>query len=245
MSAIPQQIAEIQERMLSFSLNGKTISVSARADERLTTVLREKLGLTGTKVGCDAGDCGACTVLLDKRQVCACLLAFAQVENRELVTVEGLAAEPRLTRLQQAFQDHGAAQCGICTPGMLIAASDLLQRSTRPDQQQIMDALGGVLCRCTGYRKIIEAVMIATDQYKHIAESNAESATGSIVGRRWSKVDAAGKVDGTDRFGADDAPADCLWLKPIRSPHARARFQIGDTEFSLPAFSWPGKNSKC
>ena len=116
-------------------------------------MLREHLGLTGTKVGCDAGDCGACTVLLDGEQVCACLVPLGQVRGRSVTTVEGLAGNGGLSRLQRAFHEHGAAQCGICTPGMLMAASTLLGRPRPPSEPEVLDALGGVLCRCTGYRK--------------------------------------------------------------------------------------------
>ena len=115
-----------------FQVNGRAVEVGAAPGSRLTLVLRDHLGLTGTKVGCDAGDCGACTVLLDGEQVCACLVPLGQVVGRSVTTVEGLAENGRLSRLQQAFHEHGAAQCGICTPGMLMAASTLLDRSPPP-----------------------------------------------------------------------------------------------------------------
>ncbi len=111
---------------ISFCLNGKTAFVDSAPARRLAHVLREDLGLTGTKVGCDAGDCGACTILLDGRQICACMVPVAQAAGRDIVTVEGLAADGKLNALQNAFHHYGAAQCGICTPGMLMAASDLL-----------------------------------------------------------------------------------------------------------------------
>jgi len=144
---------------LAFSVNGQTVSIPlVRAAQRLTDLLRDDCGLTGTKVGCSAGDCGACTVLLDGEQVCACLVAGAQCAGRQVETVESLApAGGPLSALQQAFVDHGAAQCGICTPGMLMAAADTLRRHPQPTEQQVLDGLGGVLCRCTGYRKIVEA----------------------------------------------------------------------------------------
>ena len=143
-------------------VNGRAVDVDAPPASRLTHVLREHLGLTGTKVGCDAGDCGACTVLLDGEQVCACLVPLGQVAARSITTVEGLAVDGRLSRLQRAFHRYGAAQCGICTPGMLMAASTLLSRPHPPTEPEVLDALGGVLCRCTGYRKIVEAVLAAT-----------------------------------------------------------------------------------
>ena len=148
-------------QVISFRVNGELRRVTAPPVSRLADVLRDDLGLTGTKIGCNAGDCGACTVRLDGRQVCACLVALGQVGGRAVTTVEGLAAGGRLDRLQRAFVAHGAAQCGICTPGMLMAAADLLERNPRPTEAEALDALGGVLCRCTGYRKIVEAVLAA------------------------------------------------------------------------------------
>ncbi|MFO1058699.1 MAG: molybdopterin cofactor-binding domain-containing protein [Dongiaceae bacterium] len=189
---------------------------------RLADVLREQCGLTGTKVGCNAGDCGACTVLLDGAQVCACLVPVAQAAGRSVTTVEGLA-DGELSALQQAFHRHGAAQCGICTPGMLMAAADLLRREPSPDAEAVEAALGGVLCRCTGYRKIVEAVL---DAARPQPLPDAPPA-GAAVGARIPRLDGIPKLDGTERFGADAAPEDCLWLRAVRSPHASARFTLG------------------
>ena len=209
---------------VAFTLNGAPQRVAARPAERLSDVLRETLGLTGTKVGCNAGDCGACTVLVDGRQVCACLTAVAQVEDRAVQTVEGLAQGARLDRLQQSFLAHGAAQCGICTPGMLMAAHDLLARTANPSENEVCDALGGVLCRCTGYRKIVDAVLAAARGEVALAHP----AVGAAVGARAPKTDGAPKVTGSERYGADRWPDGALWLRVIRSPHAKARFEIGD-----------------
>ncbi|XJO02554.1 (2Fe-2S)-binding protein [Aminobacter sp. UC22_36] len=145
---------------ISFTVNGANVSVTAAPMRRLSSVLRDELALTGTKVGCDAGDCGACTVLLDGEPVCACLLPMASAEGASVRTVEGLG-NGGLSALQASFLAHGAAQCGFCTPGLLVTATALLERSPQPSEQQVQDALGGVLCRCTGYRKIIEAVVEA------------------------------------------------------------------------------------
>jgi len=209
---------------VAFTLNGVPQRVAVGPAERLSDVLRETLGQTGTKVGCNAGDCGACTVLVDGRQVCACLTAAAQVEGRTVQTVEGLAEGARLDRLQQSFLAHGAAQCGICTPGMLMAARDLLARNARPSENEVCDALGGVLCRCTGYRKIVDAVLAAACGEVALADP----AVGAAVGARAPKTDGAPKVTGSERYGADRWPAGALWLRVIRSPHAKARFEIGD-----------------
>ncbi len=142
----------------AFEVNGRACSVSAQPLQRLSSVLRDELRLTGTKVGCDAGDCGACTVILDGEAVCSCLVPAAALEGASIRTVEGLA-NGRLSALQASFLAHGAAQCGICTPGLLVAATALLERNAAPSEEEVKDALGGILCRCTGYRKIIAAVM--------------------------------------------------------------------------------------
>ncbi len=125
--------------------------------------------------------------------------------------------------LQRAFHRHGAAQCGICTPGMLMAASDLLARETRPSEAMVMDALGGVLCRCTGYRKIVEAVLDVVGD-----GVSAAPTAGAAVGARIAKLDGVAKLTGAERYGADSAPGDALFLRAVRSPHASARFTIGD-----------------
>src|SRR6202047_3706950 len=153
---------ETDAQFIAFRVNGRVVSVSSSPLQRLSRVLREELGLTGTKVGCDAGDCGACTVLLDGDPVCACLVAAGQIEGREVTTVEGLSARaPIHDQLQKSFLRHGAAQCGACTPGMLVSATALLERDAEPSESAVLDAIGGVLCRCTGYRKIIAAVLDA------------------------------------------------------------------------------------
>jgi len=144
---------------MRFTLNGKVVSSDVGGTRRLLDVLREDLHLTGTKEGCGEGECGACAVLIDGEVVDSCLIAVGQVEGRTVTTVEGLADGGRLTALQQAFIEHGAAQCGICTPGMLLAAQALLQRSTRLSADDVREGLAGNLCRCTGYTKIIDAVV--------------------------------------------------------------------------------------
>ena len=235
---------------VSFDLNGKPLTIDVDPFERLSEVLRIDLAMTGTKVGCDTGDCGACTVMLDGRQVCACMVSAAQADGAEIETVEGRADDKLLVKLRVAFLEHGAAQCGICTPGMLIAARDILHRKPHPSRAEIEDALGGVLCRCTGYLKIVEAVESIG---AHHTPRTAATPAGSAVGARIVRIDGAPKVDGSDQFGADAAPADALWLRVIRSPHARARFELGsfdalhqrfpDLVTVLTAADIPGENS--
>ncbi|MFZ0733619.1 MAG: molybdopterin cofactor-binding domain-containing protein [Candidatus Sulfotelmatobacter sp.] len=212
--------------LISFSVNGRQVEVAASGERRLSRVLRDDLSLTGTKVGCDAGDCGACTVLLNGDPVCACLVAAGQVAGCEITTVEGLAARsPLLGRLQKSFLSHGAAQCGACTPGMLVAATALLETNSHPDENEIMDAMGGVLCRCTGYRKIVSAILNV-----HQEAVQSCPAAGSAVGARLVRIDGQKKVDGKEIFGADEIPAGTLGVRAIRCPHHRARFQFGDLE---------------
>lgn len=231
--APPRASAAVDE-CVALVVNGVARTVRTDRSRRLAHVLRDELGLTGTKIGCDAGDCGACTVLVDGAAVCACLVATGQAEGRRVDTVEGLAHAGMLDRLQRAFLAHGAAQCGICTPGMLMAAHALLAENARPTATEVEDALGGVLCRCTGYRNIVAAVLAAGAGEVALATP----ARGSAVGARAPRTDGVPKVTGTETFGADQAPANALWLRAIRSPHASARFVLGDTS-SLRA-TYPG-----
>jgi CO/xanthine dehydrogenase Mo-binding subunit/aerobic-type carbon monoxide dehydrogenase small subunit (CoxS/CutS family) len=250
---------------IRLTVNGEPALLTAPPFKTLAGVLRDELGLAGTKIGCDAGDCGACTVLMDGFQVCACLVSAAQADGAAIQTVEGPGPDGLTDRLREAFLAHGAAQCGICTPGMLMAAADCLSRNQQPDAAAVRDALGGVLCRCTGYVKIVEAVLevaggpepspegrgwsrsdrvrahgagelapIAGAASPHPAAAQPPSPHGSreadAVGARLRRVDGRAKVDGTDLFGADYAPPDSLWMRVVRSPHARASFEIGDLD---------------
>ena len=144
---------------VNFNLNGRPQTVFTSQIRRFSDVLREDLGLTGTKIGCDAGDCGACTILINGEQRYACLTATGQLEGSDVRTVEGLSKNGELTPLQNSFLEEGAAQCGICTPGMLMAAQSLLDQIPNPSEEQVLEALSGVLCRCTGYTKIVKAVI--------------------------------------------------------------------------------------
>jgi carbon-monoxide dehydrogenase small subunit len=144
--------------IVGFRVNGKAVAVDAPPMARLLDVLREDLRLTGAKEGCGEGECGACTVLIDGVAVNSCLVPVIQVRDASVTTVEGLAADDRLHPVQEAFVAHGAAQCGICTPGFLVAAKQLLDDNPHPTRADVRQALAGNLCRCTGYQKIIDAV---------------------------------------------------------------------------------------
>jgi len=147
--------------LITFNVNNESRTIDVFPMARLLDVLREELHLTGTKEGCGEGECGACTVVLDGRIVNSCLVPVAQVNGSDITTIEGVAHQDQLHAVQQAFIDHGGAQCGICTPGMVLAAVDLLNRNPQPSEADIRNGLAGNLCRCTGYMKIFESVVRA------------------------------------------------------------------------------------
>ncbi len=229
MTMLAQVASSRTSSLIGFRLNCRKVEVSAAPAMRLSKVLREELGQTGTKVGCDAGDCGACTVLLDGEPVCGCLVAVGQVEGRDVVTIEGLSRISRHSEpLKAAFLRHGAAQCGICTPGMLVAATALLDCNPTPTETDVMDAIGGVLCRCTGYRKIIAAVLDAAVDTEPVPPQEVEA--GQAVGARIARLDGTHKVGGIEIFGADEWPADALVARAVRSPYHRAFFAFGELD---------------
>jgi 4-hydroxybenzoyl-CoA reductase gamma subunit len=151
------------KQLLSLSVNGRTHEVAAPGSALLLEVLRDQLALTGSKQGCDGGECGACTVLVDDEPRLACITLAASVQGKRIETIEGLTESGRMSRLQQAFHEKLGTQCGFCTPGMVIAAEALLRREPNPSEAQIREALAGNLCRCTGYIKIIESVQTAAE----------------------------------------------------------------------------------
>jgi carbon-monoxide dehydrogenase small subunit len=146
---------------ITLQVNGEPCEADVWEGESLLYVLRERLDFPGSKNACEQGECGSCSVLLDGRLVCSCLVLAAQAEGHDVVTVEGLAEDGRLHRVQEAFVAAGAVQCGFCTPGLVVATADLLQRNAYPSDDEIREALSGNLCRCTGYAKIFDAVRLA------------------------------------------------------------------------------------
>ena len=144
--------------IIQFTLNGNIEKIEASPNQRLIDILRQKFDLTGTKEGCGIGECCACTILLNGKAVNSCLILSGQIENSEIITVEYLAKNGKLNQLQQNFLKNGAVQCGFCTPGMLMSATALLLKNPTPTEEEIKDAIAGNLCRCTGYKQIIEAI---------------------------------------------------------------------------------------
>ena len=153
-----------RSQLISLCVNGEWREVAVKPRNVLVEVIRDTLGLTGTKASCESGTCGACTVLLDDRPILACITLAVECDGRQIRTVEGLADGEKLSAIQEAFLDQGAVQCGFCTPGMLMSATALLQNSPKPTREEINKALEGNLCRCTGYNTIVDAVLQASGQ---------------------------------------------------------------------------------
>jgi len=146
---------------ISFNLNGEDVSIETKPNKRLLDMLREDFKLTGVKEGCAEGECGACTVIVNGKAVTSCLILAPQVDGCSVITIEGLSKDGKLDSIQEAFLEAGAVQCGFCTPGMILSAKVLLDNNPKPTEEEIKTAISGNLCRCTGYKKIIEAIQVA------------------------------------------------------------------------------------
>lgn len=156
----------MSKHRISLKINGRLYQIEVEANKTLLRLLREDLALTGTKCSCERGDCGLCMVWVDGKPVKSCLVLAVEVDGREITTIEGLAKDGELTILQRKFIEHGAIQCGFCTPAMILTAEALLRENLSPTEENVREALGGVLCRCTGYRQIIDAVLDAAKEMK-------------------------------------------------------------------------------
>ncbi len=155
---------------ITFTLNDETLTMDVKEDIRLLDFLRDELGLTGTKEGCGEGECGACTVIVDGKAVNSCLVLLPEIDGSEITTIEGLSKNGELDPIQKAFIDEGAVQCGFCTPGMIMSTKGLLDRKVNPSDEEIMEAIEGNLCRCTGYYKILQAIRTAADNIRKANE---------------------------------------------------------------------------
>jgi carbon-monoxide dehydrogenase small subunit len=152
------KIKSLKEIQISFILNGKKIELKTKPNKRLFDILRDDFGLTGTKEGCSIGECGACTVIVNGKAVNSCLVLVGEVDGADVITIEGIAKNGNLHPLQENFLKYGAVQCGFCTPGMILSAYALLLKKKKPNEEEIKEAIAGNLCRCTGYKQIIEAI---------------------------------------------------------------------------------------
>jgi carbon-monoxide dehydrogenase small subunit len=160
---VPPYIKEIvMKKLITLNINGKEYELAVSPNQTLADLLRYELGLTGTKKGCEMGECGTCTVIMDGKPVNSCLLLAVQANGREILTIEGLETDEGLHPIQQSFVEHGAIQCGFCSPGMILSAKSLLEKQPNPDETEIRTAISGNLCRCTGYQKIVEAIKDAS-----------------------------------------------------------------------------------
>jgi len=153
----------MEKRLVRLRVNGEERDVAVSPNETLAEVLRERLELTGTKMGCGEGACGTCTVLLDGKPVRSCLTLAVEVQDKEIMTIEGLSEGAELHPVQKAFVEHGAIQCGFCSPGMILTSKALLDENPQPTEEEVRRAISGVVCRCTGYAKIVEAILAASD----------------------------------------------------------------------------------
>ncbi|KAB3532087.1 (2Fe-2S)-binding protein [Alkaliphilus serpentinus] len=149
---------------INFILNNEEITHEVAANRTLLDVIREDFDLTGAKEGCGAGECGACTILVDRKPINACLMLAVEADGKEILTIEGLSVNNKLDQIQQAFIDHAALQCGYCTPGMIMSGKALLMDNPSPTEEEVKEAISGNLCRCTGYKKIVEAIMEVADK---------------------------------------------------------------------------------
>ena len=243
---------------ITFDLNDRSVTVEVDPTRPLLDVLRQDLGLTGTKQGCDhEGECGACTVLLDGEPVRSCLTPVGKVAGRRVMTVEGLGTPDALHPLQQAFIERGAVQCGYCTPGMLMAAKALLDRTPDPSHDEVVEALAGNLCRCTGYKSIVQAVRLAAsrmrgdDGGRPMAGGTSELSAAAVIGGDAIRTDSVGKVTGQAKYVEDIRMPGMLHARVLRSPHHHARLlalQTGDAESMdgvvriITAVDIPGEN---
>ncbi|MCY4459392.1 MAG: molybdopterin-dependent oxidoreductase [Albidovulum sp.] len=217
---------------MNLTVNGRKVSKPAKPHLRLIDFLRDDLGLTGTKEGCGAGECGTCSVFLNGKLVKSCLVPVAKAIGSEIETVESLAATGQLSALQKGFHETGASQCGYCIPGMVMAATATLRDNPNAGLEEIKERLGGNICRCTGYAKIFEAVEIARDALSgklELPEDDRFAATGSFIGASVRRMDAPSKVSGRIKYAGDMVVPGMLHMQVLRSPHAHARIKSIDT----------------
>ncbi len=223
------------KQLINITVNGDEYEIAVKTSATLLDVLRDELGLTGTKRGCELGDCGACTVILDGKPVNSCIVLALETDGKNIITIEGLADGEKLHPIQQAFVEKGAIQCGYCTPGMVLRTKTFLEENPDPTDEDIKKGLSGNLCRCTGYTKIVEAVNTAKEYLKgetpEISEYQPQKSAMnlSVVGKRLPKIDAPDKATGRAKFTDDISLPNMLFGKLLLSPVPHARIKSIDT----------------
>lgn len=228
----------MEKLTVEMTVNGKPIREAVESHLRLLDFLREKLYLTGAKEGCGEGECGTCSVFVNGAVVKSCLMPVQKADGTRITTVEGLSPDGRMTPVQEAFIETGASQCGFCIPGMVVTATGLLQKRPNATRDEIRHGLSGNICRCTGYRKIFQAVELARDvmQGGHLPVSSLRSHDSeheSYIGAAVRRIDAPSKVTGSLKYAADMQRPDMLHIRVLRSPHAHARILSIDTREAL------------
>ncbi len=219
------------KQIININVNKVDYELAVKPNTTLLDLLREELKLTGTKRGCDSGDCGACTVILDGKAVNSCLVLAMEADGSRIETIEGLAEGEELHPIQRAFIEKGAIQCGFCTPGMVLRVKSLLDKNPEPSKDEIKKELSGNLCRCTGYQKIFEAVETAVEylngrEPKEIEYQPQKSAMNlSVVGKRLPKIDAPDKATGRALYTDDISLPNMLYGKTLLSPYAHAKIK--------------------
>jgi len=213
------------------TVNGKKVTRRVPNHFRLIDFVREELHLTGNKEGCGAGECGTCSMFVDGALIKSCLMPVQKVINANIETVDDLDRDSGRTIVQQAFHKCGSSQCGYCIPGMVMAATSLLRKMSNPDREQIKEGLGGNICRCTGYQKIIDAVELARDVMNKKVPASAleENLIEPVMGARTPRLDAPGKVTGAAKYAADMEMPNMLHMHVLRSPHPYAKIISIDT----------------
>jgi CO/xanthine dehydrogenase Mo-binding subunit/aerobic-type carbon monoxide dehydrogenase small subunit (CoxS/CutS family) len=212
---------------IDFNLNGNSVHISENSDEKLVNVLRSKFRLTGTKLGCGGGECGACTVLLDGQPVSSCIILLGQVAGKSVTTIEGVIGDPDFKLLQDQLVWRGAFQCGFCAPGITLVALTLIRKKSVLTRQEVTSAISGNLCRCTGYQKIVDAILAASGRI--IGQPKEGKPTTSNIGKRFPRKDASLQVSGSLVYGDDLYQKGMLYGKILRSPHTHANIVRVDT----------------
>lgn len=222
------------KKVINLTVNGKAYELLVEPDIKLAELIREEIGLTGTKIGCNNGECGACTVLLDGEPVASCMMPAFKAQGRDIVTVEGLGTAQNLHPLQKAFLAYGAVQCGFCTPGMLMSAKSLLDKNLNPTEHDIKVSISGNLCRCTGYKKIVDAVQASAAELRGEQEVKWPVPTGEdVVGSSATRVDGVPKVTGESKFANDLYFPNMVYAKVLHSAYAHALIKNIDTATAL------------